>query len=181
MRGALEHVEVIEDEIRRLDQVVQGFLKFTPSRGPAAAAIVWRAARRGPAGRAAEAEKRGVQIVVRMPARPARRERRSRHAAAGVPQPGDERLSGDAVRRHAAVRWRAAPAGGAIEVSFEDTGVGIARESGAIFDLYFTTKEQGTGIGLSMVYLIVQMHDGDIEVESTPGSGTRFRLLLPQA
>jgi signal transduction histidine kinase len=47
--------------------------------------------------------------------------------------------------------------------------------------LYFTTKDHGTGIGLSMVYRIVQLHDGDIEVESTPGRGTTFRVLLPQA
>ncbi len=40
-----------------------------------------------------------------------------------------------------------------------------------IFDLYFTTKEKGSGIGLSMVYRTVQMHDGEIEVQSTPGIG----------
>ena len=67
-------------------------------------------------------------------------------------------------------------------VSFADTGVGIKPEHlQRIFDLYFTTKEQGSGIGLSMVYRTVQMHDGEIEVESTPGGGTTFRVLLPQA
>ncbi len=76
-----------------------------------------------------------------------------------------------------------APAGGRrVEVRFEDTGVGIPPEHlGRIFDLYFTTKERGSGIGLSMVYRIVQMHDGDIEVQSTQGRGTAFRLLLQQA
>jgi signal transduction histidine kinase len=55
----------------------------------------------------------------------------------------------------------------------EDTGVGIAKEHlPKIFDLYFTTKDHGTGIGLSMVYRIVQLHDGEIEVESTQGRGT---------
>jgi signal transduction histidine kinase len=49
-----------------------------------------------------------------------------------------------------------------------------------IFDLYFTTKNGGSGIGLSMVYRTVQMHDGDIEVQSTVGTGTTFRILLPQ-
>ena len=64
----------------------------------------------------------------------------------------------------------------------EDTGVGIAPEHlDKIFDLYFTTKDHGTGIGLSMVYRIVQLHDGEIEVESTPGRGTTFRVLLQQA
>ena len=50
-----------------------------------------------------------------------------------------------------------------------------------IFDLYFTTQEKGSGIGLSMVYRTVQLHDGEIEVQSTPGAGTTFRMLLPQA
>ena len=69
-----------------------------------------------------------------------------------------------------------------VEIDFEDTGVGIEPENlSRIFDLYFTTKETGTGIGLSMVYRIVQLHDGEVEVESTPGAGTRFRLVFPQA
>ena len=62
-----------------------------------------------------------------------------------------------------------------VEVRVEDTGVGIPPEHlEKIFDLYFTTKDHGTGIGLSMVYRIIQMHDGELEVQSTPGSGTTF-------
>ena len=69
-----------------------------------------------------------------------------------------------------------------VNVEFSDTGLGINPEHlQRIFDLYFTTKEKGSGIGLSMVYRTVQMHDGEIEVQSTPGSGTTFRVLLPQA
>jgi signal transduction histidine kinase len=69
-----------------------------------------------------------------------------------------------------------------VEVKFEDTGVGIPADSlGKIFDLYFTTKDHGTGIGLSMVYRIIQLHDGEVEVQSTPGRGTTFRVLLPRA
>jgi signal transduction histidine kinase len=69
-----------------------------------------------------------------------------------------------------------------VSTIISDTGVGI--EPGhlqRIFDLYFTTKTTGSGIGLSMVYRTVQMHDGEIEVQSTPGKGTTFRVLLPQA
>jgi signal transduction histidine kinase len=69
-----------------------------------------------------------------------------------------------------------------VEVKFEDTGVGIPGDHlGKIFDLYFTTKDHGTGIGLSMVYRIIQLHDGQVEVQSTPGRGTTFRVLLPRA
>ena len=72
--------------------------------------------------------------------------------------------------------------GARVSVTFSDSGVGIKPEHlQKIFDLYFTTKEKGTGIGLSMVFRTVQMHDGEIEVESTPGGGTTFRLLLPRA
>ena len=70
---------------------------------------------------------------------------------------------------------------GRVEVDVEDTGVGIPPENlQKIFDLYFTTKEKGSGIGLSMVYRIVQLHGGDVEVQSTPGMGTRFKLVFPQ-
>ena len=69
-----------------------------------------------------------------------------------------------------------------VAITFSDTGVGIKPEHlQRIFDLYFTTKEKGSGIGLSMVFRTVQMHDGDIEVQSTPGVGTTFKILLPQA
>jgi signal transduction histidine kinase len=71
---------------------------------------------------------------------------------------------------------------GRVSITFGDTGVGIAPENlNRIFDLYFTTREKGSGIGLSMVYRTVQMHDGEIEVQSIPGAGTTFRVLLPQA
>src|SRR5690606_24428293 len=69
-----------------------------------------------------------------------------------------------------------------IAVAFEDSGVGISPEDlSRIFDLYFTTKEHGSGIGLSLVYRTVQLHDGEIEVQSVPGRGTTFRVLLREA
>jgi signal transduction histidine kinase len=71
---------------------------------------------------------------------------------------------------------------GRIELRFEDTGVGIAPDDLArIFDLYFTTRTQGSGIGLSLVFRTVQMHDGDIRVESTVGVGSTFVVTLPRA
>ena len=63
----------------------------------------------------------------------------------------------------------------------EDTGVGIAPENLAkIFELYYTTKERGTGMGLSLVYRTVQIHNGEIDVESTVGVGTTFIVVLPR-
>jgi two-component system NtrC family sensor kinase len=64
----------------------------------------------------------------------------------------------------------------------EDNGTGIPRESlTRIFDPFFTTKPigKGTGLGLSLAYGIVQKHDGNIEVQSTVGVGSKFRVWLP--
>ncbi|HSK08558.1 MAG TPA: HAMP domain-containing sensor histidine kinase, partial [Vicinamibacterales bacterium] len=65
-----------------------------------------------------------------------------------------------------------------IEVS--DTGAGIGPDDlPKIFDLYFTTKPEGTGIGLAVTQQIVAAHGGTIEVDSSPGTGTRMTIRLP--
>lgn len=77
-----------------------------------------------------------------------------------------------------------ASAGEYVVVSIEDTGVGIPEElRHRIFEPFFTTKEQeqGSGLGLSMVYGIMQNHGGWVEVASTRGSGSRFSLYFPRA
>jgi signal transduction histidine kinase len=181
-QSALEHVEIIESEIRRLDGVVQGFLKFArpddlrlaPVRLPEIFGAIQSVLE-------PEAHKNGVKVTIDCPDTvPAVNGDASMlrqvflnlaiNACQAMPQGGSLRIS-------------CAPASrDRVEVRIEDTGVGIAQEHlSKIFDLYFTTKEHGTGIGLSMVYRIVQLHDGDIEVESTPGRGTTFRVLLARA
>jgi len=65
-----------------------------------------------------------------------------------------------------------------------DTGSGISPQVvDNIFEPYFSTKQpgEGTGLGLSLVHGIIKSHDGHIEVESTLGQGTCFRILLPQS
>jgi len=67
-------------------------------------------------------------------------------------------------------------------ISVSDTGCGISPETMShLFEPFFTTKEQGTGtgLGLATVYGIVKQHEGWIEVETQPGQGTCFRVLLP--
>jgi signal transduction histidine kinase len=69
-----------------------------------------------------------------------------------------------------------------VSVSFTDTGFGIPPETlGKIFDPFFTTKQEGkgTGLGLTVSYGIVKSHHGEIRVESEPGKGTCFTVLLP--
>ena len=67
-----------------------------------------------------------------------------------------------------------------IRISICDTGMGISVENLAkIFEPYFTTKETGTGLGLTLVYRIVREHQGEIAVDSAPDTGTEFKIILP--
>lgn len=76
------------------------------------------------------------------------------------------------------VRTRQFPGGVALELI--DTGCGIGAEAiGQIFDTFFSTKPGGSGLGLPRVKNIVEAHHGRIDVESEPGRGTRFTILLP--
>jgi two-component system, NtrC family, sensor histidine kinase PilS len=69
-----------------------------------------------------------------------------------------------------------------LELVVADTGVGIAPEViDRIFDPFFTTRREGSGLGLATVHRIVESHGGSLRVESTVGTGTTFRIRLPQA
>lgn len=69
-----------------------------------------------------------------------------------------------------------------VELSIIDTGIGMDSEViNHIFEPFYSTKHDGTGLGLSVSYGIVQGHGGDIQVESEPGRGSRFTIWLPQA
>lgn len=72
-------------------------------------------------------------------------------------------------------------AGEFVEVSVSDSGIGMNAETQAeIFDPFFTSKPAGTGLGLAAVQGIVRRHDGAIAVESVPGAGSTFTVLLPR-
>jgi signal transduction histidine kinase len=182
IQGVLDHVGIIESEIRRLDEVVQGFLKFTrPEDLRLQPVSVMTLFEEILPVIEPEAQKNNVRVQIDAPP--------------SVPSVnGDAAMLRQAFLNLAINACQAMPHGGTlrlvsapasrdrVEVRIEDTGVGIAPEHlGKIFDLYFTTKDHGTGIGLSMVYRIIQMHDGEVEVQSTPGHGTTFRILLPRA
>jgi len=67
-----------------------------------------------------------------------------------------------------------------IKILVSDTGMGISEENIAkIFEPYFTTKETGTGLGLTQVFKIIREHQGEITVDSAPGEGANFEIILP--
>ena len=75
---------------------------------------------------------------------------------------------------------RAIPLNDQIQIDVEDTGQGIEPEQlDKIFDLFISTKEEGTGVGLTIVKQIIEGHGGQVNVESNPGQGTKFSILLP--
>ena len=68
-----------------------------------------------------------------------------------------------------------------IEVKVADEGSGIpASELQHIFEPFYTTREQGSGLGLSISYKIIAAHSGDISAVSQPGRGTAFIIKLPE-
>lgn len=78
------------------------------------------------------------------------------------------------------VSARSDAAAGICEVTVSDTGMGIAAAHlEKIFNPFFTTRSDGTGLGLSVSYGIVKDHGGELSVESTPEKGSRFRVTLP--
>jgi signal transduction histidine kinase len=78
------------------------------------------------------------------------------------------------------LRLEASLKGDDAEIRIADTGHGIPQDvKEKIYDLYFTTKDGGSGIGLAMTYRIVQLHDGTIDFASEPGQGTTFVLRFP--
>ena len=180
--AAGEHIAVIASTLRRLDEMLQGLLRFTRPEElklqPASLASMIEAIMPIVS---AEARKTGVEVQVECPpdlpllrADPAMLQQALQNlalnACQAMPGGGRLRIAGRAARERF------------VEVVVEDTGAGIAPEHlDKIFNLYFTTRDGGSGIGLSMVYRTVQLHDGEIEVHSSPGAGTAFRLMLPRA
>ena len=74
------------------------------------------------------------------------------------------------------------PSPGGVSMEVQDSGVGIPPDDlPRVFDPFFSTKEEGSGLGLSVSYGIVQAHGGDMTVRSAPGEGTIFTLRLPAA
>ncbi|AXC11096.1 Flagellar sensor histidine kinase FleS [Acidisarcina polymorpha] len=176
---ALRHLEIIQSEIQRLDRVVQTLVDFSR---PVELQLQEQDLREVVSSvlllASAEFETRDVQVTSLLPDSP-------------VLAKIDSDLMKQALLNVVLNGAQAMADGGKLEVklnadgriatiSIRDHGEGIPEEiRQKIFDLYFTTKRDGSGIGLAMTYRILQLHNGQVDVQSQPGKGTTFVLALP--
>ncbi len=177
--GVQESLQVIESEIRRLDRVVQGFLKFVrPQEMRIAPTDLNRLLEEVVGLLRMEWEAAGVQFELRL--------------EEALPTLAvDEELIRQALLNVLLNACQAMPKGGWIRVTtrregamacvrIADEGIGIPPEDlDKIFRLYYTTKSEGSGVGLALVYRTLQLHDGDVRVTSEVGRGTSVGLFLP--
>jgi signal transduction histidine kinase len=176
---AVRHLEVIDMEIRRLDRVVQTLVDFSR---PVELQL----------------QEQDLRLVIGDVLALATEELSTRRVilenhlpAKAVMANVDADLLKQATLNVIENGAQAMPEGGRLEVTLEtdrkfavlriaDEGVGIPDEiREKIFDLYFTTKSGGSGIGLAMTYRILQLHHGAVEVQSREIRGTEFRLRIP--
>jgi len=175
------HVDIIDSEIHRLDRVVQILVDFTRPRDLHLEETDLRslleevAVLVGP-----DAEGHGITLVEELPEEP-------------VPVKVDADFIKQAMLNVVLNGVQAMPNGGRLTISahrdedsvvteIRDQGTGIpAALQDKIFELYFTTKTSGSGIGLAQTYQVMQWHYGSVDFESEEGKGTTFRLRLPLA
>jgi signal transduction histidine kinase len=174
-------MDIIGSEIHRLDRVVQTLVDFMRARELRLEEVDLRRVLEDVALLAApDAEQHGVTIERDMPAEP-------------LPIKADLDFMKQALLNVVLNGILAMPEGGPLSISarrdedavvaeVRDQGVGIAQDvKDKIFELYFTTRKDGNGIGLAQTYQILQWHYGSVEFESREGGGTTFRFRLPLA
>jgi signal transduction histidine kinase len=175
------HMDIIGSEIHRLDRVVQTLVDFMRARELHLEEVDLRRVLEDVALLAApDAEQHGVTIQRDMPREP-------------LPIKADLDFMKQALLNVVLNGILAMPRGGPLSISahrdedavvaeVRDQGVGIAQDvQDKIFELYFTTRKDGNGIGLAQTYQILQWHYGSVEFESREGLGTTFRFRLPLA
>jgi signal transduction histidine kinase len=177
----VRHMEVIDSEIHRLDRVVQTLVDFTRPRDLHLEEVDLRRLLEDVAVLASpDAEQHGVTIDRPAPDQP-------------LLIKADIDLMKQALLNVVINGVQAMTQGGLLTLSAHreedivvaevcDRGVGIPRDvQDKIFELYFTTKKGGSGMGLAYAYQILQWHYGSVEFESREGEGTTFRFLIPSA
>ena len=175
------HMDIIDSEIHRLDRVVQILVDFTRPRDLHLEETDLRSVLEEVALLAApDAEQHGVNLVRELPHDP-------------IPVKIDADFIKQAILNVVLNGVQSMPEGGNLaitahrnedavitEVRDQGTGIPVAVQD-KIFELYFTTKKTGSGIGLAQTYQIMMWHYGSVDFESEEGKGTTFRLRLPLA
>jgi len=175
------HVDIIDSEIHRLDRVVQILVDFTRPRDLRLEDTDLRLLLDEVSLLAApDAAQHGVKVVRELPEHP-------------IPVKVDIDFIKQAILNVVLNGVQAMPNGGSLTIAAQcsdgmvitevrDQGTGIPGDvQEKIFELYFTTKKEGSGIGLAQAYQIMQWHYGSVDFESVEGKGTTFRLRLPLA
>jgi signal transduction histidine kinase len=175
------HMDIIGSEIQRLDRVVQTLVDFMRTRDLRLVEVDLRRLLEEVALLAApDAAQHGVDIKRDLPDEP-------------LPVSADLDLMKQALLNVVLNGVQSMPDGGPLTISahrdgngvvaeISDRGIGIARDMHEkVFELYFTTKKEGNGIGLAQTYQILDWHHGSVEFESQEGEGTTFRFRMPLA
>lgn len=179
--GTRRHVDIIGSEIHRLDRVVQILVDFTRPRDLKLEEVDLRRLLEEVAALAApDAAQHGVAIIRNLP----------EHA---LTVKADLDFMKQAILNVVINGIQAMSGGGQLTISarrdeevvlteIRDTGGGIPKDAQEkIFELYFTTKKSGSGIGLAQTYQVMQWHYGSVDFDSVEGQGTTFRLRMPLA
>src|SRR3984957_18585596 len=175
------HMDIIGSEIQRLDRVVQTLVDFMRTRDLRLVEVDLRRLLEEVALLAApDAAQPGAGIKGDLPDEP-------------LPVNADLDLMKQALLNVVLNGVQSMPDGGPLTISahrdgngvvadISDRGIGIARDMHEkVFELYFTTKKEGNGIGLAQTYQILDWHHGSVEFESQEGEGTTFRFRMPVA
>jgi signal transduction histidine kinase len=174
------HMDVISNEIRRLDRVVQTLVDFSR---PVELRLFETDLRRTLEDVALlaipQASQQGIKLERNVPGEPLIVRIDSdliKQAVLNVVLNGIQAM-GDS---GGMLKLSAHRDGSTVTIDVQDQGPGIpAAVREKIFNLYFTTKKGGSGIGLAMTYRVMQLHNGAVEFESQDGTGTTFHLRLP--
>jgi signal transduction histidine kinase len=179
--GTRRHMDIIGNEIHRLDRVVQILVDFTRPRDLKLEQVDLRRLLEDVAVLAApDAEQHGITLSRSFPAEPLHVKVDSdfmKQAILNIVINGVQAMALGGELTISARRDE-----GMVLTEIHDTGGGIPKEvQEKIFELYFTTKKDGSGIGLAQAYQILQWHYGTVDFETREGQGTTFRLRIPLA
>ena len=180
--GLIPEIDILSNEVRRLDRVVKTFLDFSRPLEVRFAEVDLGAL----AGEVAnlmtpQARASGVEMHFEAPPEPAIMRGDAdllKQAILNLVTNALEAMKSGA--KGGSLRLKVERTGDTVALEIADSGPGIPPEvREKVFQLYFTTKERGSGIGLAMTYRAVQLHNGTVDFTSELGRGTTFRLQFP--